>query len=455
MRTLLTYFPRVVDFWNDDRDPSDFRPFSEEIVSFKCKNGHEWKEKIRTMSKRQNCSYCSGRKVCKDNCLATTHAELVKEWNDKTSPFTVHANSRKQVIWKCKNNHIWKTSIRNRAIQGKGCSKCKRLIASSEYNFEIVYPEIAKDWGNNKKLPNQYTPKSGQKVHWICKNNHQEYKSIKQRVETGCTKCNKTKISKNYNLETICPHIKEIFDYEKNNITPDALMPGSNRKIWLKCENGHSFRRKVNKINEKTTCLKCSGAIPTKTNNLYVNFPDLMKEWDYKKNKIDPRTCSNGKKLKVWWKCKNGHSWKTSIYKRTYGSGCPACVKNRTFSKKGNLWLDENSIKIREKQINTYKVDGFKDNIVYEYLGNYWHGNPKYHNPKDKHPSIKCNFGLILIQTIQRLNQISQYFPIIYRWEDENTDKTYKIIKKSKKEILELAIYIYKSKLDIDILEEL
>ena len=30
---------------------------------------------------------------------------------------------------------------------------------------------------------------------------------------------------------------------------------------------------------------------------------------------------------KVWWKCKRGHEWKTSILHRSSGRGCPYCCK--------------------------------------------------------------------------------------------------------------------------------
>ncbi|MCH5180963.1 MAG: zinc-ribbon domain-containing protein, partial [Erysipelotrichales bacterium] len=44
---------------------------------------------------------------------------------------------------------------------------------------------------------------------------------------------------------------------------------------------------------------------------------------------ISPKevTCQSGKS--VWWRCKNGHEWKTTIHNRFYGTGCPICYKNK------------------------------------------------------------------------------------------------------------------------------
>jgi hypothetical protein len=42
----------------------------------------------------------------------------------------------------------------------------------------------------------------------------------------------------------------------------------------------------------------------------------LMKSWDYKKNnelKIYPEDYTCGSNKKVYWKCKKGHGWETSI----------------------------------------------------------------------------------------------------------------------------------------------
>lgn len=59
--------------------------------------------------------------------------------------------------------------------------------------------------------------------------------------------------------------------------------------------------------------------------------PELLKEWNYKKNEIDPHNISYGTNKKVWWKCsKCGNEWQATVYNRFYGTGCPLCYKNRT-----------------------------------------------------------------------------------------------------------------------------
>jgi hypothetical protein len=67
----------------------------------------------------------------------------------------------------------------------------------------------------------------------------------------------------------------------------------------------------------------------------------------------------------------------------TKKQGCPRCRQSRA-SKKEIAWLDELGISLndRQKQIitkdgNRYWVDAFVDNVVYEYYGSWWHGDPR------------------------------------------------------------------------------
>ena len=105
------------------------------------------------------------------NDLATTHPNLVEEWNfDKnveTAPTQVSAGSSKTIWWKCKNNHSWKATIGDR-VRGNGCPDCSKkkyikatlvggtLIPAREisgsrviegYNdLKTLYPSLMPEW---------------------------------------------------------------------------------------------------------------------------------------------------------------------------------------------------------------------------------------------------------------------------------------------------------------------
>ena len=61
-------------------------------------------------------------------------------------------------------------------------------------------------------------------------------------------------------------------------------------------------------------------------NDLATTNPELLDEWDYSRNTIDPTTITAGTNHKVWWKCKAcGNQWQAVILSRKHGCGCPIC----------------------------------------------------------------------------------------------------------------------------------
>ena len=129
-----------------------------------------------------------------------------------------------------------------------------------------------------------------------------------------------------------CPEILELWDYEKNkDIRPQDVSIHHKKKIWWKCDRGHSWQSPVNGVaSGGTRCPYCAGykAIPGET-DIVTLFPEIAAEWDYDKNgKIDPSCVTSATHKKYWWKCALGHSYQSAPYSRTgqYKSGCPYCT---------------------------------------------------------------------------------------------------------------------------------
>lgn len=167
------------------------------------------------------------------------------------------------------------------------------------------------------------------------------------------------------------------------------------------------------------------------TKHLYVFDTKFIKEWDYNKNIIDPNKITMGSGKKVWWKCKNGHEWQAIISSRNRGIGCNSCKKN--ISKISNKWLNELNISIKNREITLYInnkriiVDAYipETNTVYEFYGDYWHGNPKIYNLCDYNKKVGRTFGYLYRKTLNREKLIKEYnFNLITIWEYDfkNTD---------------------------------
>ena len=79
---------------------------------------------------------------------------------------------------------------------------------------------------------------------------------------------------------------------------------------------------------------------PKDNNDFATVYPELVKEWHPSKNgDLLPSNISKNNGIKVWWKCKYGHEWKTTIIHRAgkRNSGCPECAKQqkgKTFTKR-------------------------------------------------------------------------------------------------------------------------
>ena len=89
-------------------------------------------------------------------------------------------------------------------------------------------------------------------------------------------------------LEGKYPLISKEWDYKKNSpLKPSMFKSGSNADIWWICKkNNHSFRAKIaNRSQLGRGCPFCAGRYATKSKNLKVTHPNLIKEWNFKLNK--------------------------------------------------------------------------------------------------------------------------------------------------------------------------
>ena len=133
---LATKNPKLASEWhpikNSELTPYDVTPNSRSFVWWKCKDNlkHEWCDKVANRnSKNSGCPYCSGHRICEDNCLATKNPELAKEWhptlNGNLTPHDVTCGSNKKVWWQCLKNpkHIWEATIGKRN-KGNNCPNC-------------------------------------------------------------------------------------------------------------------------------------------------------------------------------------------------------------------------------------------------------------------------------------------------------------------------------------------
>ena len=208
-----------------------------------------------------------------------------------------------------------------------------------------LFPEIAKEWDyeENDGTPEDYPANSSTIVQWICPKGH-KYKtriSLRTLRGDGCSICSGNQIIVGVNdLGSVKPELMVEWDFDKNHfIYPTEVTVMANRKVWWKCSVcGHSWEALISNRTRGSGCPKCrykkivakrrSKAIRYTGTSFGETFPELLKEWDYEKNKdiADPMKVTRGSAKKVWWKCsKCGHSWQATVNNRSRGSGCKPC----------------------------------------------------------------------------------------------------------------------------------
>ena len=214
------------------------------------------------------------------------------------------------------------------------------MAEKKENRYVCDNVQLMKEWHSTKNgtlTPNNIAIGSNKKVWWKCENGHEwEAKPNDRKRGNGCPYCSGKKVLQGYNdLLSQMPELAKEWDCELNGeLNPENVTIGSNKKVWWKCEKGHSWQATINHRSKGTGCPFCSGRNASKgVNDLETIYPQLAEQWDYEKNQgIKPSEISAHSHKKVWWRCKYGHEWQALISNRAKGRNCPICGNKKVLS---------------------------------------------------------------------------------------------------------------------------
>ncbi len=340
LATLYPELAKEVDLSNNNGvDITKLACKSHRKLFWKCAKGHVYELPVKRRTERgAGCPYCTGRyAIVGETDILTILPDLAKEWdyeaNKPLQPSEIKPISNREVAWRCPNNHFYSARIYDRS-RGRGCPYCAGKLSIIGVNdLRTLCPELIKEWdcSSNQLPPERYTLGSSKKVNWICPKGHKWAAIIKDRV--GGTKCpycsGKRAIEGENDLKTLFPKIADEWDFEKNKKRLEEVCVFSNLHAFWQCNHGHKWNAPVySRTIDGCGCPYCSGkrAICGETDLASVN-PELAKEWDYDMNRMTPYEVTAHSNRKVFWICKEGHTWKASIDKRSRGTGCPICYK--------------------------------------------------------------------------------------------------------------------------------
>ena len=274
--------------------------------------------------------------------------KLCTEWAADLNidiPSSLLASSHEKVWWRCEKGHEWQATVASRVYLESNCPVCSnQRIVPGINDLATLLPDLAAQWHpdfNGKLTPQNVGKGSAKKVWWRCEKGHEWQASVVSRVKSGygCPCCVGLRvIPGETDLVTLRPDIAQQWDYERNgDIDPRNVSASSHKKVWWRCERGHSWQAKVtSRTDNNTGCPCCAGhkPIPGETDLATLN-PQLAKEWHPTLNgELKPSKVGPSSSKKVWWCCEKGHEWQATVALRSNSSrGCPTCNPRRKSSK--------------------------------------------------------------------------------------------------------------------------
>jgi len=312
-------------------------------------------------------------------------------------------------------------------LQGSGCKECgKNKISRALKKSTKTFIQQAMVTHNNfYGYTNTVYKGSATKVTITCPE-HGFFKQtpFKHLEGQGCKQCSmeRNRLSHDKFIEEIRLIHNNKYDYSKTIYTK------MRNAITIICPEHGEFTQIAQEHKRGAGCIKCGKKSHKKSMKLPLeHFLKRFKKvhgnkYDYSQiNRIN-----SNEKISII--CPEHGEFKQRTCSH-YTSGCPKCYKSG-ISNAETEWLNEcglmDDAKHRQVTIsinNTWLfVDGFEPltNTIYEYHGDFWHGNPKIYNQNDINPVNKKTYGELYEATKVREKLItSNGYNLITKWESD------------------------------------
>jgi Zn finger protein HypA/HybF involved in hydrogenase expression len=171
-------------------------------------------------------------------------------------------------------------------------------------------------------------------------------------------------------------------------------------KIIIQCKKHGAFEQTIASHLFGCGCPQCGSETRAIKNTLSTQEFIIMAEQKHNGKYNYSTTIYHNAKEPIEIVCKKHGRFYQKPNDHLDGHGCPKC--NRVISSIESKWLDfigipddkqHRSVTIKIGKI-TFRVDGFNQNTktVYEFYGDFWHGNPVFYPPNGYCKVTKKNF---------------------------------------------------------------
>ncbi|WP_423221512.1 zinc-ribbon domain-containing protein [Klenkia soli] len=221
-------------------------------------------------------------------------------------------------------------------------------------------PDVARHWDEERNggvKPTRIHANSRRVASWMCPDcgTRGQDVMVLSRVAGfrrygpghGCRRCSldrRDAPKSGMSLADKRPELVPEFDLGANHpLTPTAVPATSNKKCWWHCPAGldHPSYPASPANRRRSGCPACAGKMVTPATCLATRFPLVAESWHPTLNHpLTPHDVTCGTPRIVWWRCRRGHDWRTSVALRTgQSTQCPRChhahrsnIETRIFS---------------------------------------------------------------------------------------------------------------------------
>lgn len=228
----------------------------------------------------------------------------------------------------------------------------------------------------------------------------------------GCFKCacdNKRSNKIDFIKKSIKIHQNK-YDYslvEYKKVTDEIEIICNKHGVFLQSPNYHLSGK---------GCPKCCKSIKIMDTLEFIDRANLKHENKYNYSTTEYK--SSGEYIKII--CKIHGEFKQIARNHLMGNGCPKC--GTLYGVKENKWLDSLNCINRQVKIDKYVVDGYDPltKTIYEFNGDFWHGNPKKYKPSDINNINGKTFGELYRMTIEKKENLERLgYKVISIWESD------------------------------------
>ncbi len=412
LKSLQDEFPEIAKQWHPTKNgkltPNDVSQSQALKIWWICNCGNVWQaslneRQLRSKKRaRTHCKKCGYKRLSKNikkralersgtfkNKFPDLFKELhpTKNKNINFDEITPHSHIR--VWWKCKKNHVWSSRLNNRTSLFRGCPDCKKNTSKIELRLYCELKKIFNEtlWQHklHKKEIDIFIPSiklcieiDGYPWHENKFNLDQKKNKHIEKYGYNFLRIREKRLPKHFGKN-------EIIDYFENSLN---IYIAILNYILVGIDIKKSKKQKISKfINQnkfqatkeyKLLLSKLPGPIKDE-DRFDLNFPDLLKEWNYAKNNpLMPDLFFRYSHDKVWWICKKKHVWQATIALRTQGRNCPKCAiqtsgnrRRKAAVKKYGTFFDNNKLLFKEwdfkknKSIDMNNMSPSSNNIIW------------------------------------------------------------------------------------------